>query len=91
MRHESSPMGVLEEVRSNTDIQAQLADLCVKTLQNERIPHDVIKEALVKLFAVVVLTKDNQVVWENVKTKKAQEQRQFGEGHVVQETQAGGC
>lgn len=38
LRHESpTPQGVLEEVRSNAAIQAQLADLCLEALQNGKL------------------------------------------------------
>lgn len=52
-----------------------LADLYGEALQNERIGHDVIKEAPVKLSEVVALAKDSQEIWKQVKGKRAQERR----------------
>lgn len=46
---------------------------------NQRTRHDAIKEAPVKLSAVVALAKDSQGIWEKVKGKKAPERsRQAG-------------
>lgn len=64
----------LKEARSNTTMQAQLADLYVEALQNERIWNDIKKDAPVRLSVAVALAKDSQVVWEKVKRKKAQKQ-----------------
>lgn len=51
------------ELRHNSVIQSQLAYLYVEALQNERIQHDVIKEALVMLSVAIALAKDSQGIW----------------------------
>lgn len=62
-----------EEGRNSAVMQAQLVNLYVEVLWNERIHHNVIKEAPVKLSTTVALAKDNQGIWEKVKENKAQE------------------
>lgn len=66
-------------------MQAQMADLYVEAPQNERVQHNVIKEAPVKLYAAVALAKDSQGVWEKVKRKKAQERSQKVDRQVEEE------
>lgn len=54
-------------------MQDEVADLYLEALQNERIRHDLMKEAPVKLSAEVALAKNSQWMWEKVKRKKVEE------------------
>lgn len=47
-------------------------------LQNERIKHDIIKEA--KLSRVIALAKDSEIIWEKVRSKRTQGDRQARRG-----------
>lgn len=50
-------------------------------LQNERIKHDIIKEA--KLSRVIALAKDSEIIWEKVRSKRTQGDRQARRGRKV--------
>lgn len=68
---------ILNVVRNNSAMQAQLADLYVEALGDERIHHDVLNEVSVKLQAAVTLARENQDIWEKTK-KRVQGSRQAG-------------
>lgn len=56
-----------EVVRNNAVMQAQLANLYVEALSDERIRHNALKEGPLRLSAAVSLAKESQGVWEKVK------------------------
>lgn len=55
------------DVKNNAVMQAQLADLYVEALSDERIRHDVLKEGPLRLSASVALSKESLGVWEKAK------------------------
>ncbi len=60
-------MAFPEVVRDNAVMEAQLADLYVEALSDERVRHDVLKEGPLRLSAAIELAKESQGVWEKVK------------------------
>lgn len=61
-------------------MQAQLADLYVEALGDERVRHDVLKERPLRLPVAVELAKESQGIWEKVKRcgKKQELSREVG-------------
>lgn len=62
-----SSLAFPEVVRDNAVMQAQLADLYVEALSDERVRHDVLKEGPLRLSAAVELAGGSQCVWDKVK------------------------
>lgn len=62
-----SALGFSEEVKENTAIQGHLAGLFVGALENERIRHDVIREALTMLSVAIGMAKDSEKVWKTTR------------------------
>lgn len=62
-----SSLAFPEVVRDNAVMQAQLADLYVEALSDERVRHDVLKEGPLRLSAAIELARESQGVWDKVK------------------------
>lgn len=59
-----------KEISENAAILIQLADLFVHCLENERIRHDVIKEAPTRLSVAIILAKDSEKVCKKTRSEE---------------------